>query len=112
MLRTGSPRVDIDIVVRSTALARVDADRRLPASHGSRANAGRRLAVAAIHVGKGVADVVHDGILHTDHKTLALASTQASDVGGEDRYRHYHAGASIANGGARLAWLSFLLASD
>src|SRR5215470_19943830 len=46
VLRTGSPRVDIDVVVRSTALARVDADRRLAASHGSRAYARRRPTVA------------------------------------------------------------------
>src|SRR5207253_1020049 len=83
--RTGSARVDIyDVVVRSAALARVDADRRLAAPDGSRADARRRLAVAAIPVGEGVADVVNDRVLHSDHKMLALASAQASDVGGED----------------------------
>src|SRR5262245_17845854 len=66
MLRTGSARVDIDVVVRSAALARVDADRRLATPDGSRADAWRRLTVAAIHVGEGVAYVVHDRVLHAD----------------------------------------------
>src|SRR5262245_29951232 len=112
MLRTGSTRVDIDVVVRSAALARGATDRRLPAPDGSRADARCRLAVAAIHVGERVADVVHDGVLHTDHKMLTLARAQAPDIGREDRYRHHHAGARVADGGARLARLSVLLAGD
>src|SRR5215510_13399154 len=62
MLRTGSARVDIDVVVRSAALARVDADRRLAAPDGSRANTRRRLTIAAIHVSEGVAYVVNDRV--------------------------------------------------
>src|SRR5262245_17549994 len=113
MLRTGSARVDIDVVVRSAALARVDADRRLATPpDGSRADARRRLTVGAIHVGEGIAYVVHDRVLHPDHKMLALASAQASDVGGEDRYRHHHAGAGVADCGARLAGFSVLFAGD
>src|SRR6516162_2022612 len=112
MLRTGSARVDIDVVVWSATLARVNADRRLAASDSSRADARRRLAAAAIHVGEGVADVVHDGVLHAHYKMLALASAQGSDVGGEDRYRHHHAGAGIADGGTRLAGFSVLFAGD
>src|SRR5262249_41806189 len=43
---------------------------------------------------------------------LALAGAQASDVGGEDRYRHHHAGAGIADCGSGLAGLSILFTGD
>jgi len=49
MFGAGAAGVDIDIVVRSAPLARIDADRRLAAANGPRPGA-RRIAMAWAHL--------------------------------------------------------------
>ena len=64
VLGVGAAGVDVDVVVRPAALARIDADRRVAAADRLRSGARRRLAVGPLHVGERVADVVQDRVLH------------------------------------------------
>ena len=99
MLRVVVAVEDVDPVVRPAALAREDVVRRHRRPE-SRLTAPRRLAEPRV-VDERAADVVELRVLHRDLQPPPLAGRVALVERGQDRDRHQHAGAGVAEGRTR-----------
>src|SRR3984893_6947595 len=77
----------------------------------ARAVAACRLAGGGLSL-KRDADIVQHGVLHRDLKAPALAGGAALVEGAQDADRHRHAGARIAERGARLGRRPIRLGGD
>src|SRR5229473_2039397 len=111
VLGVGPAGGQVDIVIGAAALGRVEARGRVVAAARLGAVARRRLA-GALHRAKTGAHVVDHRVLHRQLQPPALAGAVALVQGAEDRRRHQHAGAGVAEAQARLDRRPVGLAGD
>src|SRR5581483_241637 len=111
VLGVGAAGVDVDVVVGSAALALEDAARRIAARYGLIAGALDRPALARLG-GEGQADVVQHGVLHGELQALTLARALLLIERAEYGDGEQHAGAGVAQRGARLDGPAVRLAGD
>src|SRR5205807_6663981 len=101
VLGVGPARGQVDIVVGTAALGRVEAGGRVVAAARLGAVARRGLA-SALHRAKTGAHVVDHRVLHRQLQPPPFAGAVALVKRAEDRRRHQHTGAGVAKGQARF----------
>src|SRR5215472_17848499 len=111
MLRIGVTGENIDVIIESAGLARINAGRRHAAGQWFGAIAHCRLAAARV-LNKRAAGVLQLRILHRDLQPSPFAGGVALIERTENTDRQQHAGAGVARGRARLAGPAVAFAGD
>ena len=102
VLGVGAAAEDIDVVVGSAGLARIEGRRRQPAGRRPAAAVAHQRLAAQLGARERHAHVVDHRVLHRHLQAAALAGLGALVERAQDADRHQHAGAGVAEGRARL----------